>query len=240
MRILIAEDEHYSRIALRQLILRFDPSFSIDEARNGDEANTLLVRGRYDLLVCDIRMPDVNGLEVSARALRDDLTKHVVLLTGYADFQYAVEALRIGVRDYLLKPVDTAKLFAIMEDIRNEMPPPYRDEIVVKMNAYLQEHFDKRLSIAEICKKQLHLHPAYVSRRYKKVTNETIMSALQRLRMEHAVALLIRTQAPVSDVCEKCGYGETSAFIQAFRKTYGMTPLEFRINNRNHLITQYP
>ena len=233
MRILIAEDEHYSRIALRRLILRFDPSFSIDEARDGDEANAMLAQGRYDLLVCDIRMPGANGLEVSARAIQGDLIKHIVLLTGYADFQYAIEALRIGVRDYLLKPVDTEKLFAIMASIRSELPPPYRDEIVEKMNTYLQNHFDKKLSIAEVCKKQLHLHPAYVSRHYKKITNETIMAALQRMRMERAVSLLIRTQSPVSEICEQCGYGETSAFIQAFRKTYGMTPLEFRTNNRH-------
>ncbi|MCL1796093.1 MAG: response regulator [Clostridia bacterium] len=236
IRILIAEDEHYSRVALRQLILRFDSSLTIDEAKDGDEANAMLERDRYHLLICDIRMPGVNGLEVSSQAILGARVKHVVLLTGYADFQYAIDALRIGVRDYLLKPVDPEKLFAILKGVRSELSRPYHDEIVEKLNTYLEEHFDKKLSIAEVCKKQLHLHPAYVSRHYKKVTNETIMATLQRLRMERAISLLIKTQSPVSKICEQCGYSETSAFIQAFRKTYGMTPLEFRANNRRPTI----
>lgn len=231
MRILIAEDEHYSRKALRQLLTRFDPAFIIDEAEDGDEANALLELRRYDLMICDIRMPGMDGLMVSSRAIRANRADNVVLLTGYAEFHYAIEALHIGVRDYLLKPVDTTKLYEILDSIQGERPKKYQDETVDKLIRYLQDHYDEKLSISEVCRSELYLHPAYVSRHYKKVTGETIIATLQRIRMNRAFLLLTRTQSSVSKIGELCGYAETSTFIQAFRKTYGMTPLEFRANS---------
>lgn len=232
MRILLAEDEHYARKALIGQLERFDPSLSIAEAKDGDEANALLSLERFNLLLCDIRMPVVDGLHVSRGALEAGRADHVVLLTGYAEFSYALEALRIGVRDLLLKPVETDKLYSILESIRETQSPKIGDAIVDSLNTYIRHNLSDKLSIADICRNHLFLSPAYVSRHYRRVTGETIIAVVQRLRMEKAMSLLVKTQLSVSGISERCGYGDASVFIGTFKKAYGMTPLEFRTRQK--------
>lgn len=232
MRILVVEDEQYSRKALVRLLERFDPAFLIDEARDGDEANAMLEANHYDLSICDIRIPVVDGLSVSRRALEQGFVDHVVLLTGFAEFNYALEALHIGVRDYLLKPVDTDKLYGILESILDLHYPKYNDTVVDTLNTYIQRNLASKINIADFCRTHLFMHPAYVSRYYKKVTGETIMATLQKLRMERAFHLLTKTKLSVTDVGERCGYSDASIFINTFRKAYGKTPLELRSQHK--------
>ncbi len=210
------------------IILQYDPSILIDEASEGDEAFLLLSDFRYDLLLTDIRMPGMNGLKLGAYALDNDRADSVVILTGYADFGFALEALRIGVTDYLLKPVDAESLYHILDTIEDSAAPKYEDELVDRLVTLIRHSLDRKIRIADLCREHLFLHPAYVSRYYKQVTGETIIATIQRLRMERGMQLLKNSQLTISEVAARCGYGEASAFSQLFKRRYGMTPKELR------------
>lgn len=122
--VLIAEDEKLLRTGLKTMVGRAGvPVGEILEARDGSEALEILHARPIDLLITDIRMPKMNGIELVSRLSELDYAPAVLVVSGYDDFSYAVEMLRNGAQDYLLKPVEREQLYAairkVEEQIRN-------------------------------------------------------------------------------------------------------------------------
>ena len=116
--ILIAEDEKFIRRGLRTMIERSPiPTGEILEARDGKEALELLRTRQVDLLVTDIRMPRMDGIELVSQLGNLDHQPMVLVVSGYDDFSYAVEMLRSGAQDYLLKPVERERLYQALEKL---------------------------------------------------------------------------------------------------------------------------
>jgi len=119
--ILLVDDEPPVRRSMARAIARaFGDRHRVDEAEDGEEALDMLERRPYDLVVTDIRMPAVDGMTLSKTIAERYPDTIVVLLTGYADFQYAREAIRLHVYDYLLKPVSVDILCELVEKIDRE------------------------------------------------------------------------------------------------------------------------
>ncbi|SFT16352.1 response regulator [Paenibacillus sp. BC26] len=115
--VLIVEDEPLARESLKYVIDWESCGFQIRaEAEDGKRALELMQRNHYSLVLTDIRMPTMNGLELIAK-LREFTDVPVIILSGYEDFEYARQALKMGVHDYLLKPVEEEDLIAILERI---------------------------------------------------------------------------------------------------------------------------
>ncbi|HIX63507.1 MAG TPA: response regulator [Candidatus Mediterraneibacter colneyensis] len=120
--ILIVDDEKLERNGIKFLLKRETEEFKILEAENGKDALGVLASNHVDILFSDVKMPYMNGLELvqQARELYDDM--EIVIFSGYNDFTYAREALRYGVVDYVLKPVDPSEfsktLARVMDNIR--------------------------------------------------------------------------------------------------------------------------
>ena len=103
--ILIVDDEKLERRGIRFLLKR-EGDFQILEAANGKDALGILASNHVDILFSDVKMPYMNGLELTKAAREDHPEMEIVIFSGYNDFSYAREALRYGVVDYVLKPVD--------------------------------------------------------------------------------------------------------------------------------------
>ncbi len=109
--ILIAEDEKFIRLGLKAMIARADvPVREILEARDGEEAWAILKSRPIDLLITDIRMPKLDGIELVGRLSGLANPPLVLVVSGYDDFNYAVAMMRQGVQNYLLKPVEREKM----------------------------------------------------------------------------------------------------------------------------------
>ena len=116
--LLLVDDEIQARKYLRALIARHCPEFDIQaEAEGGLEALELASRLRPDLVVTDVRMPGVDGIELARRLQSDSPGTYVVVVSGYEDFEYARGALKAGVVDYLLKPVKVEQLKAVLAEV---------------------------------------------------------------------------------------------------------------------------
>ena len=115
--ILIVDDEKLERNGIKFLLKREEEEFRILEASNGKDALGVLMKETVDILFSDVKMPYINGLELSkqARELCTDL--EIVIFSGYNDFSYAKEALRYGVVDYVLKPVDPEEFHRTLERV---------------------------------------------------------------------------------------------------------------------------
>ena len=105
MRILIVEDEIKIRRGLAGLIAKTTGDEIVGEARNGREGLELILRTNPDLVITDVKMPEMDGLEMLQAMKEQNLDVHCVILSGYSEFAYARKAISYGVDDYLLKPL---------------------------------------------------------------------------------------------------------------------------------------
>jgi Response regulator containing CheY-like receiver domain and AraC-type DNA-binding domain len=112
---LLVDDEPIVREGMR-LFLRQSglPVGDIIEANNGEEAITILKRQEFSILISDIKMPKMDGLELSRRAKELNPNMALVIVSGYEDFKYAQTALRYGVKDYLLKPLSDRSFISVI------------------------------------------------------------------------------------------------------------------------------
>lgn len=134
-RILIVDDEKFIRAGLRSMIERFRPSkYLIVEAKNGEEALSIIESQHFDIIISDIKMPKMTGLELSKEVSKLHPETKIIILSGFNDFEFAVESMKYGVKGYLLKPVERDKLFELLSTIEKEIEEA--DEKKKRMNTY--------------------------------------------------------------------------------------------------------
>ena len=116
MRVLIAEDEYCSRLNLIRQVkecIPFAPE-EIIEAENGREAWELFLEKRPELVLTDIRMPVLTGLELTEMIYKSQIPANVIIVSGFAEFEYAQKAMRYGAIGYLLKPIQEQDLVSVL------------------------------------------------------------------------------------------------------------------------------
>lgn len=133
MKLLIVEDEKLIRQGIRVMVQRSSAGIEeIIECKNGEEALEILQDINIDIMITDIRMPKMDGMELINKVYTMAHKPEVIVVSGYEDFNYAVTALRKGVREYLLKPIERDKLSAILFKIKNELEHKKIEETVTK------------------------------------------------------------------------------------------------------------
>lgn len=119
MRVLVVDDEYYTRKAIiKMLIDNYHNIQSIKEAENGLQAIELLEEEIPDIVITDVRMPEVDGLKLTEFIHTNNINASIIIISGYADFNYAQKAIRFGVEEYILKPVKKENLFEVMDKIQ--------------------------------------------------------------------------------------------------------------------------
>lgn len=239
-RILIAEDERLIRENLAEKIARLPGGYIVlPPAVNGLEALKALREREADLLITDIRMPVMDGIELAreARALKPSL--QIVFLSGYQDFTYARQAILLGVTDYLVKPVKSDQLermllrhVAMLEGERVE--PPCRpesepaSETVAKITDYLHQNMAKALTLEDMSR-AFNFTPSYLIRLFKRETGDTPINYLIRIRVDSAKKiLLLYPQEDIGSVALRVGYEDPQYFSRVFKQATGMTPSQYR------------
>lgn len=132
-KVLIVEDEKLIRKGIVAMLNRAPISIDeIIECRNGIEALEILQHTKIDMLITDIRMPKMDGITL-VKHLQDIPDKPAVLVvSGYDDFSYAIEALRNGVKDYLLKPIEREKFYKVITSIQEELDNKKEEHVISK------------------------------------------------------------------------------------------------------------
>ena len=122
LRVLIVDDEPYIRQGLHTLIDWDAEGYSIsDEAENGVEAIALMEKNTYDLVLTDIKMPEMDGVELIAYVYEHRMSQaDFIFLSGYYEFSYAKTAIRYGCFDYILKPIQKEELLSAVRSIRRK------------------------------------------------------------------------------------------------------------------------
>lgn len=232
MKVLIVDDEP---LILRGLVITISEvapnGTDIREASNAYEALEMMKKFMPDVTITDLHMPEKNGFELIEEARQEGYCDRFIILTGYDEFEYVRQALRSGVVDYLLKPLDKEEITNLLIRIKDELPVTSDAEYsrhVDRLLAYLHSNFRQDLSLDHLAE-QMMLHPNYISSLFKKETGDTFVNFLNGLRIREAQKLLrTKPHLTVAAIGEQVGFHDKHYFTKVFKKYTGMTPSLYR------------
>lgn len=238
--IMLVEDEELLRQSLARHIDALDNGYKVVcQAMDGQEALDALKQEDIHLIITDIRMPVMDGLTLARNIHQQYPHILTAILSGYADFQYAQEALRQGVFDYLLKPVTRESLestlgkaslalqkyYELEED--TSMAGKDSQEIVDYVVLYIRNHYMDDIDFSDISSR-MGFSSAYLTKLFNRYVGNTPLKYLTDVRIHEAKHLLLNTTLPIREVGEKVGYPDQFHFSKTFRKLTGINPTAYR------------
>lgn len=235
-RLIIVDDEKAIRNGLANYFPWDQVGFEV-VATFGDGVDALdYVRSHpVDVVFCDIRMKRMSGITLAERLRQEAAHVSVVFLSAYRDFDYAQQAIRLGVRWYVVKPTRHDELFHIFGELGKALDSPEAtepvsrsspEEIIDSVRRYSECHLGN--ATLEYAADKVGMNAHYFSRMFKEQSGETYSSFITRLRMEKAAQLLRSTGQPTYEIAGKVGYGSPKSFARRFRLHFGMTPSAYR------------
>ena len=236
--IMIVEDEYLVRQGISSLVdfETFDMEV-MDEAENGLDAWGKIQLAQPDIVLTDINMPHINGIKLAQLVKEQYPSVHIIFLTGYDDFDYALSAVKLGADDYLLKPfsredVETM-LFKVKEKLDKERKQQQVHELVEQAEfSDLEQAIHDRLTDTELSLKslafQLGFSPSYLSVLIKKELGLPFQDYLIQERMKKAKLLLLTTDLKVYEIADQVGFEDMNYFSQRFKQIVGVTPRQFK------------
>ena len=205
LRVLLVDDEIMIREGFKKL---FDweahECVVVGEAADGMEAITKIDEEQPDIVIMDINIPIINGLKVIQLSRVKYPSMAFVIVSGYDDFSYCREALRLQITDYILKPVNYEEFGSCIDRLKislynnevKEKPVVKKERVITGITKYMQEHLSEDVSL--------------------------------HIRMEHAKKLLLSSSLSIAEVSEQSGYGDYRVFTKVFKKSEGITPSQYR------------
>ncbi len=245
LKVLVVEDEELIR---KGIVLAVDwaalDCVVVGEAANGLEALDAVERLDPSLVITDLKMPQMDGIEMLRQLRQRGNNVYVIILTAYDSFTYAQSALRLGAVDFLLKPFHDGdleravpalrrRIGSAAESRRAEGPLPSlkkgnKSKYVLEAMDYIGEHYnDPSISIAAIAQ-HLGISEGHLSHTFKRETDYTLLNYLTRYRIHKAMELLRDCRVKVYEVAELVGYRDITYFSATFKKLAGMTPSEYQ------------
>ena len=236
--IMIVEDEYLVRQGIASLVNYEQFGMQvIAQAENGREAWQKFQENPADILLTDINMPQMNGLEL-AKLVRDQVpTCHIVFLTGYDDFDYARTAIKLGADDYLLKPFSKDDVEEMLAKVQTKLDKERKKAQIQNLvdqgqRSELEEAIHARLADSELSLKNLALQlgfsPSYLSVLIKKELGLPFQDYLIQERMKKAKLLLLTTDLKIYEIAEQVGFEDMNYFSQRFKQVVGLTPRQFK------------
>lgn len=239
-KVMAADDEGYVRDALRQLVPWETLGCELCQVvTNGQELIEEMEQAHPDIIITDIRMPQLDGLEVCKYVHDRCPEAQVIILSAYSDFTYARTALRYGACEYVLKIEMIDELPKAIEkavkeldkqsrEVREESPAEESpDDLYAQMVRYVELNYRKNITLQDIAT-ELHANQSYLSRLYKSCSGVNLFDDIQHRRIEKAKECLAASNWKVQAVAEYVGFEDSAYFSRVFKKETGMSPKEYR------------
>ena len=239
-KVFIVDDEMWIIIGLKKLIEKSNLPFQvIGEANNGVSALEEIEEKKPDVVFTDIRMPGYDGLELIRRIKEKDLDMKVVFISGYADFEYARTAIRLGAFDYLLKPIEQDKLNEVLERLlasTGEIQESFIDEqkevnptVVKQIIAEMKQNYTTNITLTDLSKKY-GISISYLSSLIKEELQLSFSEYIASKRIQKAKELLADEKLSIEEIAEQVGYSDYFYFTKVFKKVAGISPSKYRKN----------
>lgn len=250
-KLVIVEDEDIIR---KNLVLAMDwlvlDCVVVGEAENGRRGLKVILEERPQIVITDIKMPVMNGMDMLTEAM-GHVSFAAIILSGFGEFEYARQALRLGVVDYVLKPVDESLLEAAVRkavyslgsreplNISEKIPkPPSLFSVgleampagsslpVLLALQRIRTAYADKLNV-EALAEEIGVSSSYLHRKIKEETGLTFLHLLHRHRIREAIARMQSKALRIHEVSAQVGFGEYKHFCSVFKKITGVSPTDF-------------
>lgn len=239
--VLFAEDNDELRVYLKNLLMK---NFKVLTAKNGRQALEIATEVLPDLIVSDIMMPGIDGMELTDRIKSDPKTRHIpiILLTALTDSKYHIDSMHKGADAFLAKPVDEKLLVARIENIlstRETLKKKFdyqgqkptssstKETFEQKAKQIVEKNLQNPLFDIENLSTELGISRSSLHRKVKAATNLSPSEFIRDVRLNNAVKLMKSGKYNIDEIGTFVGFNSTSYFIRSFKKKYGQTPKEY-------------
>ncbi|WP_256761933.1 response regulator [Cohnella sp. WQ 127256] len=251
-KVLLVEDEIFVRESVKEIIRWEDMGFIlVGEAGNGMEALEKIRQDPPDLVLCDIVMPQMDGIELLKETRKAGIASKFVMLTCMGDFESMRQAMEFGASNYILKlsmsvkdlretlTKISAELSAVSDSstvtvqerssrgsgsVLDRITHPEVNMII----KYIEQNYDQDITLKSLSRYVM-MGENYVSALFKKKTGETLIHYLHRIRVAKAIDYLMSTDLPVNRIGQNVGFMNDNYFIKIFKRVTGTTPSQYRI-----------
>lgn len=238
-KLLIVDDEAITREYIRYVVSENHQDVLIKEAKNGNEAIELVKEFSPDLILMDIRMPELDGLKAVEKIRKFDIDVKIAILTAHDEFTYAQKSVRLNAIDYLLKPlspedlVDFINTYLFDSDTKatkitlindNQVP---EDKHISNAKDYINKNYDKKIYLNDVAE-YVGFSPYYFSRLFKKSTGMNLSEYINRFRIEKAKEFMLNFDLSLKEISEKVGYEDFSYFSTVFQRYEEELPSKYR------------
>lgn len=236
--VLIVEDEYVVRQGLVSLVdfAQFGMSI-LGQAEDGRAAWEIIQKQSPDLLLADINMPHMNGIQLAQLVRTQFPDTHIVFLTGYDDFDYALSAVKLSADDYLLKPFSKKDIEEMLAKVKVKLDKERKERQVQdlvtsdsqgQLGQAIQAHLaDGEFTLKKLAS-ELGFSAPYLSVLIKKELGLPFQDYLVQERIKKAKLLLLTTDLRIYEIAEQVGFEDMNYFSQRFKQLTGMTPRQFK------------
>lgn len=240
-KIFLADDEIWVIMGLKKLIEKTGAPFRVvGEANNGIVALEEIEEKKPDVLITDIRMPGMDGLQLMQMIQEKNLETRVVLVSGYAEFNYAQQAMRMGAVDYLLKPVETEALAEVMERLEimlnkdGKKPEEQTDEelnpsVLESIIEEIRKNYKDNITLTKLAERY-NISAGHLSSLLKEELGMPFSEYITSKRIQRAKELLDDESLSVDAIAREVGYKDYFYFTKVFKKAVGISPSKYRKN----------
>lgn len=225
--VLLVDDDDVLRSELRDYLEGYD----VVEASSGEGALNLLRRvNDVGVVILDIMMPGINGLDVLTEIKKTSPQIKVVILTGNSSKSVAIEALKSHADDFIEKPVDVNKIKDVVEQLlENEQEEKVLGikGKVQKVKRFVEKNCFKKIRLNDVAQ-AVALSPKYLSRVFKQEMGMDFSEYRLNIQMDRAKDFLLKFGYNVNQVAEKLGYENSESFSRQFKKIVHYTPTAYR------------
>lgn len=243
--VILIDDERIIVEGLRKVVKWADYHCEVAAVANNAAAGAELIRKHHPHIVfTDIRMPGQDGLTMIAGLRSEFPDMQVAVLTGYRDFSYAQEAIRLGVTRFLLKPSKMDEINEALQEMVSrldrlppqEQPPQQEEEeqganagsfIVNQAIGYMEKAYQQKLTLQEVSDR-CYVSQWHLSKLLNRYAQMSFYDILNSIRITKAKALLADPSLKIGQISEMVGYSDTAHFARTFKKFEGMSANEFR------------
>lgn len=246
-KVMLVDDEPSVCKGLSKIIDWYGCGFQVaDTAFNGLDAYEKHMENHFDLIITDLKMPKMGGIELLKKIYASEYPCQVIIVSAYGEFSYAQEAMQYGVDYYLLKPIEETVMEGYLSQIKEKLDAhekpmsqipdseqienQYRmasNGVVPEIKNYINTHFHEQLSLNSLAVKYS-FSPVYLGRIFKQEIGMTYSEYLRNIRINAACDMLRDKEISINDIPGKVGFKDINYFYSQFKRVKKMTPNRYR------------
>ncbi len=244
VRVMVVDDEPSARNRYTSLVSEYGHGFEVvATCSTAREALARRAEVHPHLLMTDIRMPHQSGIELIEKFRAEDWDGIAVVVSGFSEFALAQQAIRVGVFDYLLKPVFPEDMNKLLDAVRCQVSMQSEHALSVRVlrdvhshclprfvrNAirYVELHLDRSISLSDTAEAAC-VTPSYLSTAFGKQCGMSFVDFVHAMRVEAAKELLHNPDRSMLEIAEQVGFADKSYFNRVFKRVTGMSPGVYR------------